>query len=96
MRASGAFVLGAIMGAAVVWVWGREMKEYAEGKTRETRTKIAEGVQGVEETAEHVLNRGGELLHRIDEFVRDTKEDVGNALRAGREAIRPEHAAKKG
>jgi hypothetical protein len=31
MRTSaGAFVLGAIVGAAVVWLWGREMEEYVE------------------------------------------------------------------
>jgi hypothetical protein len=30
MRISGAFVLGAIIGAAVVWLWGREMETYVE------------------------------------------------------------------
>ena len=34
MRTSRAFVLGAIMGAAFVWLWGREMEEYVEEKTR--------------------------------------------------------------
>jgi uncharacterized protein YjbJ (UPF0337 family) len=38
MRTSGAFVLGAIMGAAVVWLWGREMEAYVEEKTRGVRT----------------------------------------------------------
>ena len=51
MRISGAFVLGAIMGAAVVWLWGREMEAYLEERTRGVRTKVAEGVRTVEEMA---------------------------------------------
>ena len=34
-----AFVLGAIVGAAVVWLWGRGMEEYVEERTRGVRTK---------------------------------------------------------
>jgi len=49
MRASKAFVLGAIMGAAAVWLWGRDMKEYEEDKTRGVRMKAAESVRAVEE-----------------------------------------------
>ena len=95
MRISGAFVLGAIMGAAVVWLWGREMEVYLEERTRGVRTKIAEGVRAVEETAGQVLDRGGDALHRADEFLQDTKEQVGEALRAGEEAIRPAPAVRK-
>jgi gas vesicle protein len=95
MRTSGAFVLGAIMGAAVMWLWGREMEEYVEEKTRGVRTKAAEGVRAVEETAGKVLDRGGDALHRVEEFLQDTKEDVREALRAGQEAIRPAPAARK-
>jgi hypothetical protein len=67
MRTSGAFVLGAIVGAAVVWLWGREMEEYAEEKTRGVRTKAAEGVRVVEGTARKVLDRAGDALRRVDE-----------------------------
>jgi gas vesicle protein len=93
MRACGAFVLGAIMGAAVVWLWGREMEEYVEEKTRGVRTKAAEGVRAVEEKAGKVLDRGGDALRRADDFLQDTKEHVSEALRAGQEAIRPAPAA---
>jgi len=89
MRTSGAFVLGAIMGAAVVWLWGREMEEYVEEKTRRVRTKAAEGIRAVEEKAGKVLDRSGDALRRADEFLQDTKEHVSEALRAGQEAIRP-------
>ena len=69
MRTGGAFVLGAIMGAAVVWLWGRQMEEYVKEKTRGVRTKTAEGVRAVEEKAEQVLDRGADALHRVDELL---------------------------
>jgi len=95
MRVSGAFVLGAIMGAAVGWLWGREMEEYVEDRTRGVRTKVAEGIRAAEETAGKVLDRGGDALRRADDFLQDTKEQVGEALRAGEEAIRPAPAVRK-
>ena len=61
MRDSKAFVLGAIMGAAV-WLWGRDIEEYVEDKTRGVRTKAAEGVGAVEEKAGKVLDRGRDTL----------------------------------
>jgi hypothetical protein len=96
MRTREAFVLGAIMGAAVVWLWGREIEEYVEERTRGLRTKAAGGVRAVEETAGRVLDRGGDALRRADEFLQDTKEHVSEALRAGEEAIRPAAASKEG
>ena len=72
-----------------MWLWGREIGAYAEEKTREACTKVADGVRAVEEKAGNVLDRGGNLLRRVDEFVRDTKEDVSEALQAGQETIRP-------
>ena len=95
MRTSGAFVLGAIMGAAVVWLWGGQLEEYVQKKTRGMRTKAAEGIRAVEETASQVLDRGGEALRRADDFLQDTKEHVSEALRARQEAIRPAPAATK-
>jgi hypothetical protein len=95
MRTGGAFALGAIMGAAVVWLWGRQVEAYVEEKTRRVRTKAAEGVRAVEETAGLVLDRGTDALRRADDFLHDTKEHVSEALRAGQEAIRPAPAARK-
>ena len=89
MRTGGAFVLGAIMGAAAVWLWGRQMEEYAGQKTRGMRTAIAERVRAVEEKAGQVLDRGGDALRRADEFLQDTKAHVSEALRAGEDTIRP-------
>ena len=95
MRISGTFVLGAMVGAAAVWLWGRDMEEYVEGKTRGVRTKAAEGIRAVEEKAGKVLDRGGDAVRRVDEFLQDTREDVREALRAGEEAIRPTPVARK-
>jgi hypothetical protein len=95
MRISGTFVLGAMMGAAAVWLWGRDMESYVAGKTRRVRTKAAEGMRAVEETAGQVLDLGGHALRRVDEFLADTREDVREVLRAGEEAIRPAPVAGK-
>ena len=89
MRTSEVFVMGAIMGAAAVWLWGREMEEYVKERTRGVRTKAAEGVRAVEEKTGKVLDRGGDALRQADEFLQDTKEHVSDALQAGQKAIRP-------
>lgn len=96
MRTSGTFVLGVIMGAAVVWLWGGELEEYVEARTRGMRTKAAEGVRAVEETAGKVLDRGGDVLRRADEVLQDTKQHVSEVLRAGEDAIRPAVASREG
>lgn len=94
MRTGRVFVLGAIVGGAVVWLWGREVEEYVEEKTRGVRVKAAEGVRAVEERVGQVLDRGGDALRRADEFLQDTKAHVSDALQAGEEAIRPAPAAR--
>ena len=89
MRSSRVFVLGAIVGAAAVWLWGRDLGVFVEEKTRGVRTTVAEGVRAVEEMAEQVLDHGGAALRRADDFLQDTKAQVSETLRAGQEAIRP-------
>ena len=83
------------MGAVVVWLWGKEIEENVEARTRGVRTKAAEGVRAVEETAGKVLDRGGDALRRADEFLGDTKQHVSEALQAGEEAIRPAAASRE-
>jgi hypothetical protein len=56
------FVLGVIVGAAVAWLWGREVEEYVEKTTRGVRTKAAEGVQVVEEKVSEALRAGQEAI----------------------------------
>jgi hypothetical protein len=99
MRTSEVFVLGAVMGAVggavVVWLWGREMEEYVEEKTRGVRTKAVESVRAVEEKAGQLLDRGGDALRRVEGFLQDTKEDVSEAFRSGQDAIHPGPATNK-
>jgi hypothetical protein len=89
MRTTRAFVLGTVVGATVVWLWGRQIREYLQERTRGMRMKAAEGVRAVEETAGKVLDRGGDALHRADDFLQNTKEHVSDVLRAGEDVIRP-------
>ena len=89
MRTSEAFVLGTMTGAAVVWLWGREIADYVGEQTRGVRAGAAEGMRAVDEKAGQVLDRSGHSLRRAEEFLQDTKEHVSEALRAGQEAIRP-------
>jgi hypothetical protein len=96
MRTSRIFILGAIIGAAAMWLWGRDMEKFAEEKTLGLRTKAADGMRAVEETAGKILDRGEHALRRVDEFLQDTREDVSEALWAGQEAIRPAPAVKQG
>ena len=66
MRASKAFVLGAIMGAAV-WLWGRDIEEYVEDKTRGVRTKAADLSTGLTFTGRadaHLTDRYSTLTGR--------------------------------
>ena len=89
MRTSKAFILGTITGAVVIWLWGREIQGSVRGKTREVRTKAAEGIRAVETQTGMMLDRGGNSLRRAEDFLQDTKEHVSDALRAGEVAIRP-------
>jgi hypothetical protein len=60
MRTSGAFVLGTVLGAAVMLLWGPQIGEYVQESTRGMRMKAADGVRAVEEKAGKVLDRGGD------------------------------------
>ena len=89
MRSGETFVLGAIAGGIVAWLWGREISGYVGEKTRGMRTKASAGLRAVDEGTGKVLDRGGEALRRADQFLQDTKGHVSEALRAGQETIRP-------
>jgi hypothetical protein len=89
MRSSETFVLGAITGGVIGWLWGREIGDYVGERTRGVRTRAAEALRAVDEGAGKVLDRGGEALRRADGFLQDTKGHVSDALRAGEETVRP-------
>ncbi len=92
MRSFGSFVLGAITGGVIVWLWGKELEEYVQEQTRGVRTKAAEGIRVVEESTGKVLDRGGDALRRAEEILHETKEHVSETLKKGQETIRPSAA----
>jgi hypothetical protein len=50
MRMHEPFVLGAVTGAAVAWLWRRPIDDAFRERTRELGTKAADRAQAVEET----------------------------------------------
>ena len=89
MRTVKAFILGTIMGAAAVWLWGREVEGYVGEQMRGVRARAADALHAVEERTAKVLDDGGSSLRRAEGVLQDTKERVGAALRAGQDAVRP-------
>jgi hypothetical protein len=89
MRSTEAFALGTMVGAVVVWLWGREVEDYVGDRTRAVRAQAAEGLRVVEKRTGEVLERGGSSLRRAEDFLEDTKAHVTETLRAGQEAMRP-------
>jgi hypothetical protein len=58
MRIGRVFVLGAIVAAAAVWLWRREIEEYVEEKAGKVRDRGGEALRRadefLEDTREHV------------------------------------------
>ena len=70
MRTSGVFVLGMFTGAVVTLLWGREIQGSVRGKTREVRTKAAEGIRAVETQTGKVLDRVSGALRAAEGAIR--------------------------
>ena len=74
------FILGAIVGAIAVYVWGEEIRRFANTKGRTARLVVADTLQSVQATAEGLLDTA--------------KEQVTSTLQTGQEAIRPARPAR--
>lgn len=46
----GSFLLGVIVGAGAMWLYGRDIVMYVDEKTREARTRVAETLQSAADT----------------------------------------------
>jgi hypothetical protein len=57
------FILGAITGGAIVWFWGREIRELIDAKTQGAREAVADRL----ETAASGLQSTAEKLQRAKE-----------------------------
>jgi hypothetical protein len=49
MRAANVFAAGAIAGAVVVWLWGKEIEDFLGEKVRDARTQAADAIGTVED-----------------------------------------------
>ena len=45
----GSFILGALTGGAIVWFYGRDIREYVDDKTSTVRTRAADTLQSAAE-----------------------------------------------
>ena len=70
MRTSEAFILGTITGAAVIWLWGREIRGSVRGRTRELRAKAADGIRAVETQTGKVLEHVSDALRAGEAAIR--------------------------
>ncbi len=81
MRTIGAFLLGVVAGAMILWRWGRDIEEYLTQQKAGMRERAADKIQTVEE-------KTGRVLDRAQEFLQGTKESVSKVLREKQEDIR--------
>jgi hypothetical protein len=69
------FVVGAIAGGLAMWLWGEDVRRYANTGARSARMKAAETIQAVEHAAGEVFDTA--------------KQQVHSTLQAGQDAVRP-------
>ena len=69
------FIMGALAAGVAVWVWGDDLHEYMEKKSRVVRVKAAERLQLVQKATESALDTA--------------KERISSGLQSGQDAIRP-------
>jgi hypothetical protein len=50
MRTAEVFTAGALAGAVVVWLWGKEIQDFLGATTREVRSQAADAIGAVEDT----------------------------------------------
>lgn len=83
------FLIGAITGGALVWIWRDRLRESLARLTSEVRTRAAQGLQSIERTADRAFDGAAAPLRRAEATLEETKATVAEALRAGQEAIQP-------
>jgi hypothetical protein len=75
------FMLGAIMGGIAVYVWGDEIRRFANTKGRNARLAAADTLKSVQSTAEDLFD--------------SAKDQVTSTLQSGQDAIRPTRATRE-
>lgn len=74
------FLLGAIVGGIAVYVWGDELRRFANTKGRSARLAAADTLKAVQSTAEDMFD--------------SAKDQVTSTLQSGQDAIRPARAQR--
>ena len=69
------FMLGAIAGGIAVYVWGDEIRRFANTRSRTARLAAADTLKAVQSTAEEMFD--------------SAKDQVTSTLQSGQDAIRP-------
>ena len=75
------FVLGAIVGGIAVYVWGDEIRRFANTRSRTARVAAADTLKAVQSTAEEMFD--------------SAKDQVTSTLKSGQDAIRPARANRE-
>jgi hypothetical protein len=74
-------MLGAIAGGIAVYVWGDEIRRFANTKGRTARLAAADTLKAVQSTAEGMFDTA--------------KDQVTSTLQSGQDAIRPARATRE-
>ena len=75
------FMLGAIVGGIAVFMWGDEIRRFADTKGRTARLAAADTLKSVQSTAEDLFD--------------SAKDQVTSTLQSGQDAIRPARATRE-
>jgi gas vesicle protein len=75
------FLLGAIVGGIAVYVWGDEIRRFANTKSRTARLVAADTLKSVQSTAEDIFD--------------SAKDQVTSTLQSGQDAIRPTRTTRE-
>ncbi len=70
MRTSRVFVLGAIVAAAVVWLWRREIEEYVEEKAGNVLDRGGEALRRADEFLQNTRGHVSEALQAGRDAIR--------------------------
>jgi hypothetical protein len=69
------FIFGAVTGGLAMWLWGDELRRYAESGTRAVRERTADTLQAVDAKTGDVLDTA--------------RDQVQSTLNSAQDAVRP-------